>query len=60
MLLPTKFTLPEIAREKLTPKEQEVLAWTEQLVEMANSLQQENEQLKRKVAYLKKSQGQII
>ncbi|UTU47256.1 hypothetical protein KMZ15_08925 [Mycoavidus sp. HKI] len=43
MTLPTKFILPDIAREGLGPQEQELRAWIEQLVEVASGLQQEVE-----------------
>jgi len=45
MTISKKYTLPEIPREGMTPKELEVLAWVEELVEMANGLQLEPEQL---------------
>lgn len=57
MTLPPKFTLPDIAREDLRPQDQELRAWIEQLVEVANGLQQEVEQLKQKAARLKKARG---
>ncbi len=57
MALPTKFTLPDIALEGLTPQEQELRVWIEQLVEVASGLQQEVEQLKQEAARLKKSRG---
>lgn len=50
-----KFTLPDIAREELTPKELEVLAWVEGLVDMANGLQQEKEQLEHELAELRRA-----
>ncbi|WP_042876292.1 hypothetical protein [Cupriavidus necator] len=50
-----KITLPDIAREGLTPKELEVLAWVEGLVDMANGLQQEKEQLEQELAELRRA-----
>jgi hypothetical protein len=53
--LPQKFTIPEIAREGLTPSELEVLAWAEKLAAIANGLQNEVVELEQEVARLKKS-----
>ena len=39
----------------MTPKELEVLAWVEELVEMANGLQQEKEQLEQELAELRRT-----
>ncbi len=39
----------------MTPKELEVLAWVEELVEMANGLQQEKEQLEQQLAELRRA-----
>lgn len=39
----------------MTPKELEVLAWVEELVEMANGLQQEKEQLEQELAELRRA-----
>jgi hypothetical protein len=55
MTLPPKFTIPEIAREGLTPSELEVLAWAEKLAAIANGLQNEVVELEQEVAQLKKS-----
>jgi len=55
MTLPQKFTIPEIAREGLTPSELEVLAWAEKLAAIANGLQNEVVELEQEVARLKKS-----
>jgi hypothetical protein len=53
--LPKKFSLPDIAREGLTPSELEVLAWVEKLTDIANDLQDESEQLKQEAAQLRKT-----
>jgi len=55
MTISKKYTLPEIPREGMTPKELEVLAWVEELVEMANALQQEKEQLEQELAELRRA-----
>jgi hypothetical protein len=55
MTLPKKFSLPDIAREELTPKELELLALVEKLAAMANGLQEEIERLEQEVAQLKKA-----
>lgn len=55
MTISKKYTLPEIPREGMTPKELEVLAWVEELVEMANGLQQEKEQLEQELAELRRT-----
>ncbi|WP_454740309.1 hypothetical protein [Cupriavidus necator] len=55
MTISKKYTLPEIPREGMTPKELEVLAWVEELVEMANGLQQEKEQLEQELAELRRA-----
>ncbi|WP_316149314.1 hypothetical protein [Cupriavidus sp. BIC8F] len=55
MTISKKYTLPEIPREGMTPKELEVLAWVEELVEMANGLQQEKEQLEQQLAELRRA-----
>ncbi len=55
MTLPTKFTLPDITRERLKPQDQELRAWIEQLAEVASGLEQE--QLKQEAARLKKARG---
>ncbi|WP_454742754.1 hypothetical protein [Cupriavidus necator] len=55
MTISKKYTLPEIPREGMTPKELEVLAWVEELVEMANGLQQEKEQVEQELAELRRA-----
>ncbi|MBK3844567.1 hypothetical protein [Paraburkholderia aspalathi] len=55
MTLAQKSALPGIARGDLTPQEREVLAWVEALVTMANSQQQDIEQLEREVIQLRKA-----
>lgn len=45
MTISKKYTLPDIPREGLTPKELELLAWVEELVDIANGLQLKPEQL---------------
>ncbi|WP_454754665.1 hypothetical protein [Cupriavidus necator] len=55
MTISKKYTLPEIPREGMTPKELEVLAWVEELVEMANGLHQEKEQLEQELADLRRA-----
>ncbi len=55
MSISKTLTLPDIPREGLTPKELEVLAWAEELVDMANGLQRENEELAQELAKLRRA-----
>jgi hypothetical protein len=55
MTTPKKFTLPDIAREELTPQELELVALLEEMVEMTNRLQEDVERLEQEVARLKKA-----
>lgn len=50
-----KFAPPDIAREELTPKELEVLAWAETLAAMANGMLEEVARLEQERDQLKKT-----